>query len=141
MKGSAPNCSATGSQVDVTRKSKPNFSIATEDPIQSCQPIRIISTTTASAIASVSHSNALSPKRDGDAMRAWTERSSTAIDAATAIKLNILISSGRPLRYTPRLHLDFVDSFENALLKAVGQWRILQIRRHFLAVLRSPPSE
>ena len=97
MNGNAPNCSATGSHVDVTRKWKPNFLIATDDPIQSCQPIRIISTTTAIAMASVSHSNALSPKRDGDTILSWTERSSTAIDAATAINDLYLTGSRVPL--------------------------------------------
>src|SRR5438093_1290252 len=85
IKGSAPNCSATGSQVDVVRKRKPNFLIASEEPFQSCQPIKMMSTTTASAIVSVSNSNALSPKRDGEAILACAERSSNATDAATAI--------------------------------------------------------
>src|SRR5262245_25637124 len=65
MKGSAPNCSATGSQVDVVRKCTPNFFMASKDPAQSSQPTKIMSSTTANAIASVSHSNALSPNRDG----------------------------------------------------------------------------
>ncbi len=43
--------------------------MASEDPTHNSHPIRMTSTTTADAIASVSHSNALSPKRDGGAMR------------------------------------------------------------------------
>src|SRR5215470_3438235 len=74
MKGSAPNCSATGSQVDVTRKRTPNFFMASKDPLQSSQPTKIMSSTTANAIASVSHSNALSPNRDGRDIRACAGR-------------------------------------------------------------------
>src|SRR5258708_20965596 len=65
MNGRAQNRPATGSHVDVVRKEKPNRRIANDEPRASCQPTRKTSTTTASAIASVSHSNALSPKRDG----------------------------------------------------------------------------
>src|ERR1043166_3426902 len=78
MKGSAPNCSATGSQVDVTRKPTPNFFMASKDPLQSCQPTKIMSSTTAKAIASVSHSKALSPNRDGGDIRACAGRIASA---------------------------------------------------------------
>src|SRR5438309_11834711 len=70
INGRAPNWSATGSHVDVTRKWNPNFLIASTDPCHSSQPIRITSTTTVSAMANVSHSNALSPKREGRAIAA-----------------------------------------------------------------------
>src|SRR5437667_11882032 len=75
MNGSAPNCSATGSHVDVMRKLNPNFWIASEEPRASCQPMRTISKTTANAIVSVSHLKASSPNRDGGVMRSRTERS------------------------------------------------------------------
>src|SRR5947207_14876441 len=63
MNGTAPYRSATGSQVDVTKKWKPNFLMARTDPCHSAHPIRTTSTATVSAMANVSHSNALSPKR------------------------------------------------------------------------------
>ena len=68
INGRAPNWSATGSQVDVTRKWNPNFLMAPTDPIHSSHPVRITSTTTVSAMAHVSHSNALSPKREDRAI-------------------------------------------------------------------------
>src|SRR4029450_93729 len=97
MNGSAPNCSATGSQVDVVRKWKPNFLSASEDPSQSCHPIKITNTTTASAIPSVSHSNALSPKRDGGAIARMAARGSTGNAfgcAATCMSAHTIFSGG-----------------------------------------------
>src|SRR5437016_10161228 len=85
MKGNAPNCSATGSQVEVARKWNPNFLIASDEPRANCQPTRKISATTASAMASVIHSNALSPKGDGRDIRVTTERSASGeIGGSTA---------------------------------------------------------
>ena len=48
--------------------------MASEDPTDNSHPIRMTSTTTEDAIASVSHSNALSPKRDGGAIRVCAGR-------------------------------------------------------------------
>src|SRR6266850_4071963 len=101
MNGSAPNCSATGSHVDVVRKWKPNFLMASEDPTHNSHPIRMTSTTTADAIASVSHSNARSPNRDGGAMRCCAGLSVIGTEAANAIirnrQLERLLYNGRPL--------------------------------------------
>src|SRR5205814_6277754 len=85
INGSAPNCSATGSHVDVVRKRKPNFLMASEDPIHNSHPIKMTSTTTADAIARVSHSNALSPNRDGGAILSRAELSATETEAVNAI--------------------------------------------------------
>jgi hypothetical protein len=52
--------------------------MASEDPTHNSHPIRITSTTTADAIASVSHSNALSPNRDGGDIRDCTARIASA---------------------------------------------------------------
>src|SRR4051812_12408359 len=82
MNGSAPNCSATGSHVDVVRKLRPNFCVASEAPRASCQPIRNTSTTTVNAMARVSHSNALSANGDGLDIRSETEVSGIDIGAA-----------------------------------------------------------
>src|SRR2546423_4039842 len=88
MNGSAPYCSATGSQVDVVRKLNPNFWIDIDAPRANCQPMRIPSTRTETAIASVSHSNALSANRDGGRIRARTAFSSIDICAANAITVD-----------------------------------------------------
>src|SRR5262249_34782564 len=93
MKGSAPNCSATGSQVDVTRKCTPNFFMASKDPAQSSQPTKIMSSTTANAMASVSHSNALSPNRDGRDIRA---RAGEIASACSTVMLDISRPVARP---------------------------------------------
>src|SRR5207247_5703400 len=87
--------SATGFQVEVVRKWNPNFRIASEDPFHSCQPIKMTSTTTTNAITSVSHSNALSPKREGGAMRARVERSSNGICTALIV---VILSEAKNLR-------------------------------------------
>src|SRR5207253_3057804 len=71
----------TGSQVDVVRKWNPNFWMASEDPRQSCQPVKMMSTTTAIAMARVSHWNALSPKREGGAIARATDRGSSGATA------------------------------------------------------------
>ena len=74
---------------------------ASEDPTHSSHPIRMTSTTTADAIASVSHSNALSPNRDGGAMRCCAGLSVIGTEAANAIIRNRqperLLYNGRPL--------------------------------------------
>ena len=55
--------------------------MASDDPRQSCQPVRMTSTTTAIAIVNVSHSNALSPKREGGAIARATDRGSSGATA------------------------------------------------------------
>jgi hypothetical protein len=47
--------------------------MASADPCHNCQPIKITSTSTVSAMANVSHSNALSPKREGRVIAAAAE--------------------------------------------------------------------
>ena len=59
--------------------------MASEDPTHNSHPIRMTSTTTEDAIASVSHSNALSPNRDGGAMRSRAGLSAIETEAASAI--------------------------------------------------------
>src|SRR5262245_42680496 len=95
MKGSAPNSSATGSQVDVVRKRSPNFLMASKDPLESSHPTRMMSTTTANAIASVSHSNALSPNRDGGDIRACAGRIAPASSTVIAGMLGVLFDRKR----------------------------------------------
>jgi hypothetical protein len=70
--------------VEVTRKWNPNFLTASTDPFQSSHPIKIISTTTVNAMANVSHSNALSPKRDGRLIAAAAESGSPRVIAGAA---------------------------------------------------------
>src|SRR5215470_2273706 len=110
MNGNAPNCSATGSHVEAVRKWNPNFLMASVHPCHSCHPVKIIRTTTVSAIASVSHSNAWSPSRDGAPILVCAEGSSIAMDAATAIQFYQLISSRKRPPCTPYLRFDVVDS-------------------------------
>src|SRR5215831_12134570 len=106
INGKAPNCSATGSHVDVTRKWNPNFLMASVEPCHSCQPVKTISTITVRAMASVSHSNALSPKRDGRFIAAAAVSGSPrTIAGATAIFV--------------ALHFDLVDTLQNARLHVV----------------------
>ena len=59
--------------------------MASEDPIHNSHPIKMTSTTTADAIARVSHSNALSPNRDGGAILSRAELSATETEAVNAI--------------------------------------------------------
>src|SRR6266542_2020772 len=101
MNGNAPNCSVTGSQVEVVRKPRPNFLSATEDPCQSCHPSKVTSTITASAIASVRHLNALSPNRDGGAMCARAERSSMDM---CAVLIVVILSEAKNHRSFFRQH-------------------------------------
>src|SRR5213596_4181286 len=108
MNGNAPNCSATRSQVEVARKWNPNLLIAKDEPFASCQPTRKTSATTASAIASVKYSNALSPKRDGGDIRATTEGSASAEIAGLMTPAMVKPPSGE-------LHLDFVDALQHTL--------------------------
>ena len=69
-----------------------------EDPRQSCQPVRMMSRTTAIAIARESHSNALSPMREGGAIARATDRGSSG---ATAGRMAISMRA---------LHLDLADT-------------------------------
>src|SRR5262245_45070239 len=85
MKGSAPKSSATGSQVELVKKLKPNLRTASIESRASCQPTKKTSNTTAAAIAMVSHSNARSPKRDGGAITSDTRRSTAGMSATSAI--------------------------------------------------------
>src|ERR1700693_298077 len=106
MKGKAPNCSATGSHVEVVRNRKPNFWIASDEPRASCHPIKKTSKMTTSAIPSVSHSKALSPNRDGGAILAGAALTWIDICAVATITL-----SGVALRNAfPLLKFDLVDS-------------------------------
>src|SRR5437773_12180887 len=61
MNGSAPNCSFTGSHLELMRKRAPNFWRARWDPRQSSIPIRTIKANTDNAISNVSHLKARSP--------------------------------------------------------------------------------
>src|ERR1700720_1183739 len=106
--------------------------MASDEPRASCQPTRKTSATTASAIASVSHSNALSPKRDGGFILAATE---PAISGAAPELAKIAIVELSP---GPPLYLDLVDPFQHTLLQTVRQRRILEILRHFLSIFRGP---
>src|SRR5262249_36036417 len=105
MNGNAPNSSATGSQVDVTRNRTPNFFMASRDPLQSSQPTKTMSNTTANAIASVSHSNALSPNRDGGDIRACEGR---IVSASLRVMADIMLGRlfdrkrGQPSLYPRR---------------------------------------
>src|SRR6266496_490735 len=69
--------------------------MASEDPFHNSKPIRMTSTTTADAIASVSHSNARSPNRDGGDMRSRAERSSNGICTALIV---VILSEAKNLR-------------------------------------------
>src|SRR5437667_5717534 len=131
MNGSAPNCSATGSQVDVARKWNPNLLIAREEPFANCQPTRNTSAATASAIASVKYSNALSPKRDGGDIRATTEGSASAEIAG-------LMTPAIVEPPAVELHLDFVDALQHTLAQVGRQRRIIKILRHIFAFGQRP---
>ncbi len=94
MNGRAPNSSLTGSHFDVTKKLKPNFLIAIEDPLNNCQPTRKISTKTRSAISKVSHSKALSPSFDGrDILR------STSPDTTVFMTFSFIFGTGSYRRF------------------------------------------
>ena len=93
-------------------KMNPNFWTASKDPRQSCQPVRMMSRTTASAIARVSHSNALSPKREGGAIARATDSGSCRARKLSGLEVwQVPWSSCCNL-----LHLDLADSFQDPLL-------------------------
>ena len=58
--------------------------MARDEPRANCHPTKKTSATTASAIASVSHLNTLSPKLDGGAMRSIVDLTA-GLSGATAI--------------------------------------------------------
>ncbi len=64
MNGSAPNTSLTGSQSLLTRKRQPNFCSASCEPCVSSRTMSTMRAKTTSAMTSVSHLKARSPKRD-----------------------------------------------------------------------------
>src|ERR1700726_423281 len=76
INGNAPKCSVTGSQVEVTRKWNPNFSMASDEPRANCQPTRNTNNTTTSAMVSAKASKALSPNLEGGFIFAATAPSS-----------------------------------------------------------------
>jgi hypothetical protein len=85
--------------------------MASEDPFHNSKPIRMTSTTTADAIASVSHSNARSPNRDGGAMRWRAGISTIEAEAASAIVRSRQVTRCWASASLPNLlQFDLVDS-------------------------------
>src|SRR5262245_29273263 len=112
--------------------------MASEDPIHNSHPIRMTSTTTVDAIASVSHSNARSPNRDGGAIRSRAGLSAIETEAASAI-IGPLVTRCRANASVPNLlKFDLVDLLQDALLYFFRPRRVIKALGHLFTVFRRP---
>src|SRR5712692_6405919 len=100
--------------------------MASDEPRANCHPTKNTSATTASAIASVSHLNTLSPRPDGGAIRSIVDLTA-GLSGATAIGMAACA-----------LHFNFVHAFQHALAQLRWQRRIIEVLRHIFAFGQRP---
>src|ERR1700676_353003 len=93
MKGSAPNCSKTGSQTEVRKNAKPNLCRARTEPCQSSKTKRMVMSTTETANTNVISRAISSPSR----RRLKKEREPTAGPALGRVVLVVDMWSKRRL--------------------------------------------
>src|SRR5579863_586362 len=96
MKGRPPNCSKTGSQTEVRKKSKPNLCRGRTEPCQSSKTNRTVMSTTVAANKNVMRRTISSPSR----RRLKKEREPTTGPALGRVVLEADISSGKRLSNT-----------------------------------------